>query len=80
MLNVAFEIDSVRSISELVQNGRGYTVMPLGSMRGGEGHGLRWQKIVSPEIQVTLCLIQPMRRPRTALPLEAAALVRTGAQ
>ena len=77
MLNIAFEIDSVRSISELVQKGRGYTVMPLDSMRGSEGHGLHWQKIVSPEIKVTLCLIRPVRRPQTALPLEAAALAKT---
>ena len=76
MLNIAFEIDSVRSISELVQKGRFHTVMPLDSMRGGEGQGLHWQKIVSPIMEVTLCLIQPVRRPRTALPLEAAALVR----
>jgi len=77
MLNISFEIDSVRSISELVQKGRGYTVMQLDSMRGSEGHGLHWQKIVSPVIEVTLCLIRPVRRPQTALPLEAAALART---
>ena len=40
MLNIAFEIDSVRSISELVQKGRGHTVMPLNAMRGPEGKGL----------------------------------------
>ena len=77
MLNISFEIDSVRSIFDLVQKGRGYTVMPLDSMRGSESHGLHWQRIVSPVIEVTLCLIRPMRRPQTALPLEAAALVRT---
>ena len=76
MLNIAFEIDSVRSISELVQNGRGYTVMPVNSMRGPEGRGLHWQKIVKPEIEVTICLIQPARRPQTALSLEAAALAK----
>jgi LysR family nitrogen assimilation transcriptional regulator len=37
MLNIALEIDSVRSISELVQKNRGYTVMPRNSMRGSEG-------------------------------------------
>ena len=76
MLNIAFEVDSVRSISELVQNGRGYTVMPVNSMRGPEGRGLHWQKIVKPEIEVTICLIQPARRPQTALSLEAAALAK----
>jgi len=76
MLNIAFEVDSVRSISELVQNGRGHTVMPVNSMRGPEGRGLHWQKIVKPEIEVTICLIQPARRPQTALSLEAAALAK----
>jgi LysR family transcriptional regulator, nitrogen assimilation regulatory protein len=76
MLNIAFEIDSVRSISELVQKGWGHTVMPLNSMRGPEGRGLHWQKIVKPEIVVTICLIQPARRPQTALSLEAAALAK----
>src|SRR5580692_199863 len=76
MLNIAFEIDSVRSISELVQKGRGHTVMPLNSMRGPEGKGLHWQKIANPEIAVTICLIQPGRRPQTALSLEAAALAK----
>jgi len=76
MLNIAFEIDSVRSISELVQKGRGHTVMPLNSMRGPEGKGLHWQKITNPEIAVTICLIQPARRPQTALSLEAAGLAK----
>jgi hypothetical protein len=49
MLNIALEIDSVRSISELVQKGRGHTVMPLNAMRGPEGKGLCWQKIANPE-------------------------------
>jgi LysR family transcriptional regulator, nitrogen assimilation regulatory protein len=75
-LNIAFEIDSVRSISDLVQKGRGHTIMPLNAMRGPEGKGLHWQKIVNPEIAVTICLIQPARRPQTALSLEAAGLAK----
>jgi LysR family nitrogen assimilation transcriptional regulator len=75
-LNIALEIDSVRSISELVQKGRGHTVMPHNSMRGSEGRGLHWQKITNPEIEVTICLIRPVKRPQTALHLEAAALTK----
>jgi LysR family nitrogen assimilation transcriptional regulator len=69
MLNIAFEIDSVRSISALVQKGRGHTVMPLNSMRDPEVKGLHWQKIANPEIAVTICLIQPAlgRRPHCLL-------------
>jgi LysR family nitrogen assimilation transcriptional regulator len=76
MLNISLEIDSVRSISELVQKRRGYTVMPRNSMRRSEGERLYWQKITNPEIEVTICLVQPVRRPQSALPLEAAALTR----
>jgi LysR family transcriptional regulator, nitrogen assimilation regulatory protein len=77
MLNIAFEIDSVRSISELVQKGKGSTVMPLNSIGGSESGELYWQKITDPQIEVTLCLIRPVRRPQTALPLEAAALAKS---
>jgi LysR family transcriptional regulator, nitrogen assimilation regulatory protein len=66
MLNIAFEIDSVRSISELVQKGKGSTVMPLNSIGGSESGELYWQKITDPQIEVTLCLIRPVRRPQTA--------------
>lgn len=77
MLDISLEIDSVRSISDLVQNGRGHTVMPRNSMRVGVGgRGLYWQKITNPEIKVTICLIRPVRRPQTALQLEAAALAK----
>jgi hypothetical protein len=42
------------------------------------GHAckLDWQKIVKPEIEVTICLIQPARRPQTALSLEATVLAK----
>ena len=76
LLNVALEIDSVRSISELVLKSKGYTVMPRNSIRRGEGWNLHWQKITNPEIEVTICLVRPVRRPQTALLLEAAALAR----
>jgi hypothetical protein len=45
-------------------------------MRGPEVKGLHWQKIANPEIAVTICLIQPARRPLTALSLEAAGLAK----
>jgi hypothetical protein len=49
--------------------------MPLNSV-GGSG-GLYWQEITDPQIEVTLCLIRPVPRPQTALPLEAAALAKS---
>jgi LysR family nitrogen assimilation transcriptional regulator len=76
-LNVALEIDAVRSIVDLVERGRGYTVMPINSLRRGERPGLSWQRIVKPAIEVTLCLVRPIRSPQTALPTEAALLARS---
>jgi len=72
MLNIALEIDLVRSIFELIQMNRAYTVMPLISKRATESRGLHWQKVVYPEIKVTICVVRPVRRPQTALPLDAA--------
>jgi len=43
---------------------------------GPEVKGLHWQKIANPEIAVMICLIQPARRPQTALSLEAAGLAK----
>jgi LysR family transcriptional regulator, nitrogen assimilation regulatory protein len=76
-LNVAFEIDAVRSIVDLVERGHGYTVMPINSLRRGERPGLSWQRIVKPAIEVTICLVRPIRSPQTALPAEAAMLARS---
>lgn len=76
MLTLALEIDSVRSIIELVERGVGYTVMPLNSLRPGDYPSLHWQRIVSPQIEVTLSMITPVKRPRTPLPVEAARLAK----
>lgn len=76
-LNVAMEIDSVRSISDLIERGHGYTVMPVNAVRGSAYPRLAWQKIVAPSIEVTISMLKPARRPQTALIVEAAALARS---
>jgi LysR family transcriptional regulator, nitrogen assimilation regulatory protein len=76
-LNVAIEIDAVRSIADLVERGHGWTVMPINSLRRGERPGLSWQRIIKPAIEVTICLVRPVRKPQTALPTEAAMLARS---
>jgi LysR family nitrogen assimilation transcriptional regulator len=76
-LNVALEIDSVRSISDLIETGHGYTVMPMNAMRGNAYPRLTWQKIIAPNIMVTICMLKPARRPQTALVAEAAELARS---
>ena len=76
-LHVALEIDAVRSIVDLVERGRGYTVMPINSLRHRDHPRLSWQRIVKPSIEVTLCLVRPVRNPQTALPAETAMLARS---
>jgi LysR family nitrogen assimilation transcriptional regulator len=76
-LNVALEIDAVRSIVDLVERGRGYTVMPINSLRHRDHPRLSWQRIVKPSIEVTICLVRPVRSPQTALPAETAMLARS---
>jgi LysR family nitrogen assimilation transcriptional regulator len=76
-LNVAIEIDAVRSIADLVERRHGWTVMPINSLRRGERPGLSWQRIIKPAIEVTICLVRPVRKPQTALPTEAAMLARS---
>ena len=76
-LHVELEIDAVRSIVELVEGGRGYTVMPINSLRHRDHPRLSWQQIVKPSIEVTLCLVRPVRSPQTALPAETAVLARS---
>lgn len=76
-LDIVLEVDSVRAISELIEAGYGYTVMPVNAVRGSAGSGLSWQRIVEPTIVVTICLLNPSRRPQTVLVTEAAALARS---
>jgi len=75
-LNIAIEIDAVRSIADVVRRGRGYTVMPTNSLGLEDQGSLSWQRIVSPTIEVTVCSIRTDRRPQTALAAEAAELAR----
>jgi len=65
-----------RSIVDLVEKGHGWTVMPINSLRRGERPGLSWQRIIKPAIEVTVCLVRPVRSSQPALPTEAAVLAR----
>ena len=65
-LNVRVEVDSLPSILDLVRSGRGYTIAPKNLRRTAEGSDLSWQRIISPEITTTLCLIAQTRWNRSA--------------
>lgn len=75
-LNVTLEIDAAQSIMDLVALGLGYSVVPLNLRRAVWLPKLSWQKIIRPSLETTLCLVIPLRWPRTPLPQEAAQLTR----
>lgn len=75
-LNVIFEIDATMSIVDLVASGTGYGVMPV-YLRGASGlPALHWQKIVRPSLETMLCMVSPVRWPRSPLPKEAALMAK----
>jgi LysR family transcriptional regulator, nitrogen assimilation regulatory protein len=75
-LQVAVEVDAVRSISDLVERGRGFTVTTKTSLRRTDHRHLHWRKISSPDLKVSLCMIRPMKRSQSPLSLDSSALAR----
>ncbi len=73
-LNVILEIDATMSIVDLVAGGTGYGVMPVYLRRASGLPALHWQKIVQPSLETMLCMVTPVRWPRSQLPKEAALL------
>lgn len=62
--HVAFEMDSVAAMKELVMNGVASMIMPIGAVRREIEDGrLRARRLVEPELSRTLYMIQSERRP-----------------
>lgn len=63
-LRVDFEMQSVSTVKELVGQGVGATVLPLGAVRREVDQGLlQAQRIVAPEVTRVIHLLQSSRRP-----------------
>lgn len=64
LLDVAFEIDSVQTMKELVERSIGFTVLPFGAVQSEVAEGrLRASRVVNPELPRTLFLVYSRRRP-----------------
>jgi LysR family nitrogen assimilation transcriptional regulator len=73
---IAFEIDGIASILDLVHEGYGHAVLPLNSLRGhAHGRGLTVRPIVRPKLSIQLSLVTAAQRPITPLAKESLALI-----
>jgi LysR family nitrogen assimilation transcriptional regulator len=63
-LDVAFEIDSVQNMKELVERSLGFTVLPYGAVQAEVAEGrLSASRIVEPDLSRVLCIVYSRRRP-----------------
>lgn len=75
-LDIRLEIDSVRSLLDLVERGVGYGVLSRNAVHARRGpHQLRAVPIVMPNIVTRLVVATPTQRPMSAITERALALV-----
>jgi len=74
-MNVAWEIDGITAILDLVRAGRGYAVMPIHAITGSEDT-LVARPIVRPKLASVLALATPTKRPLTPLTRGVVDVVR----
>jgi len=74
---VAFEVDGVSALLDLVAEGHGCAVLPINAIRGaGARPGLRAQPITKPRLQNRLAIALSAQRPATPLLRGTLALLR----
>ena len=78
--SIAFEVDGVASVLDLVREGYGSAVLPLTSMRAyGLEKAFAARAIVSPRLLIQISLIISSQRLTTPLTKQALALIRATA-
>ena len=78
--SIAFEVDGVASVLDMVREGYGSAVLPLTSMRAcGLEKAFATRAIVSPRLLIQISLIISSQRLTTPLTKQALALVRATA-
>ena len=76
-INVAWEIDGIASILDLVARGHGYAVLSLNAIRNDPLRArLLPRPIVKPKLVTSLAIATPSQRPLTPLAQQVVALVR----
>jgi LysR family nitrogen assimilation transcriptional regulator len=74
---IAYEIDAIASILDLVHEGFGYAILPLDSLRGhARARELVASPIVKPKLTIHMSLVISSQRPATALTTAMLALTR----
>jgi len=74
---IAYEIDAIASILDLVHEGFGYAILPLDSLRGHAwARELVASPIVKPKLTIHMSLVVSSQRPATALATAMLALTR----
>jgi LysR family nitrogen assimilation transcriptional regulator len=78
--SIAFEVDGVASVLDMVREGYGSAVLPLTSMRAyGLEKAFAARAIVSPRLLIQISLIISSQRLTTPLTKQALALIRATA-
>ncbi len=73
---IAFEIDGIASVLDLVHEGYGHAVLPLSSLRGHTlGRSFSARPIVRPRLNIQLSLVTSAQRPITPLARESLSLI-----
>jgi LysR family nitrogen assimilation transcriptional regulator len=73
---IAFEIDGIASILDLVHEGYGHAILPLTSLRGHTfGHSFTVRPIIKPKLSIQLSLVTSAQRPTTPLARESLSLI-----
>jgi len=74
---IAYEIDAIASILDLVHEGFGYAILPLDSLRGhAHARSLAASPIVKPKLTIHMALVVSSQRPATPLTTAMLALTR----
>jgi LysR family nitrogen assimilation transcriptional regulator len=75
-LDIRLEIDSVRSLLDLVERGVGYGVLSRNALLSRRGeHALRAAPIVMPQISTRLVVATPTQRPTSPITEKALEIV-----
>lgn len=72
---IAFEIDGIASIIDLVQEGYGHAVLPLNSIRSHAFGKPVTVRPIKPKLNIQLCLVMSADRPMTPLTRECLSLI-----
>jgi LysR family nitrogen assimilation transcriptional regulator len=76
-IRVAYEIESIPAVIDLVRQGRGFGVLPMSAVKAARrAHAVRVKPIVAPVLKASLSVATSAERPKSRLMRRAIELVR----